>query len=210
LIASVYPVYYVFLCQSAAAAISLCLITYFEHTRAELLLETSAKTAAALRAVQEEEEDAATLEGFSFTEKGCRSSNSATKSTVEIVREYYGILSRVAVLCAILMLLRTARKFLLPVLATGFELSPLEVGIAVSWSYAVDVLFFPLAGKLSDQCGRKFSAGPAILIMSIGFMLLPAAKDFTGLMLVGGLLGFGNSLSKGGPTSWACSICGSM
>ena len=57
-------------------------------------------------------------------------------------------------------------------------------------------LFYPV-GLVMDRLGRKFAIIPSFVIMGLGLALLPIIKDFTGLLLLGALIGLGHGLGSG-------------
>lgn len=93
---------------------------------------------------------------------------------------------------------RTGRHVIIPlyaadVLGLGYE----EVGLIVSIAGFVDMAMFYPAGLLMDRLGRKFANVPCFAIQGIGMALIPFSGDFTGLLLVTCLIGFGNGIGSG-------------
>ena len=94
--------------------------------------------------------------------------------------------------------IRSGRPVVLPLYgAFALGLNEQEIGLAVSASAAVDMTLFPLAGYLMDHFGRKFAIVPSFALFSASMALLSQARDFTGLILIGLLIGFSNGIGSG-------------
>lgn len=94
--------------------------------------------------------------------------------------------------------IRSGRPVVLPLYgAFALGLDEREIGLAVSASAAIDMTLFPLAGYLMDHFGRKFAIVPSFALFSASMALLSQARDFTGLILIGLLIGFSNGIGSG-------------
>ena len=94
--------------------------------------------------------------------------------------------------------IRSGRPVVLPLYgAFALGLNEQEIGLAVSASAAIDMTLFPLAGYLMDHFGRKFAIVPSFALFSASMALLSQARDFTGLILIGLLIGFSNGIGSG-------------
>lgn len=58
------------------------------------------------------------------------------------------------------------------------------------------LLFYP-AGWAMDRFGRVHVAVPSMLVLGVGMALIPLAGSFTGLVVVGLILGVGNGIGSG-------------
>ena len=93
---------------------------------------------------------------------------------------------------------RAGEGLLLPLWgADVLKLSPDQIGWAVSLSAGVSMTLFYPVGLIMDRLGRKFAIIPSFVIMGLGLALLPTIKDFTGLLLLGALIGLGHGLGSG-------------
>lgn len=93
---------------------------------------------------------------------------------------------------------RAGRKVLIPLFASEvLGLGAFDVGLIVSLSGLVDMLFFYPAGWLMDQRGRKYAIVPCFVIMAVGMALVPFTSDFTTLLGAALLIGVGNGLGSG-------------
>jgi MFS family permease len=93
--------------------------------------------------------------------------------------------------------LRACRTVVLPLWADHVGVDAAAIAVIFGLSSAMDMTLFYPAGAASDRWGRKFVAVPCITIMAAGFALLPAARSFWALVVVGLVLGFGNGLGSG-------------
>ena len=94
--------------------------------------------------------------------------------------------------------IRSGRPVVLPLYgAFVLGLDAVEIGVVVSASAAIDMTLFPLAGYLMDHFGRKFAIVPSFALFSASMALLSQARDFTGLILIGLLIGFSNGIGSG-------------
>jgi len=94
-------------------------------------------------------------------------------------------------------ILRTGRQIVFPLWGEHIGLDVAQIGLIFGFISAIDMtLFFP-AGTIMDRKGRKWTAVPALVIMSLSFLLLPLAETFAVMLVVGLLNGFGNGLGSG-------------
>jgi MFS family permease len=96
-----------------------------------------------------------------------------------------------------LALLRSARLLLLPICGTLVGLDPSEVGVIKSWSAAADALLFYPVGLAMDRLGRKWTAVPCLLLLSLGVLVTAWADSYSGLVIGGVIAGVGNGLGSG-------------
>ena len=95
-------------------------------------------------------------------------------------------------------MIRAGRTIVLPLYASdvlGLDIG--TVGLILSVSSAVDMLFFYPAGLIMDRLGRKWAIVPSFLLQALGMGLVPLTGSFTGLMLASTLVGLGNGLGSG-------------
>ena len=95
-------------------------------------------------------------------------------------------------------MIRSGRQVVIPLYAAFvLDLDATAVGVAVSALAAIDMTLFPLAGYVMDRFGRRFATVPSFALLGVGMALLPLARDFTGLILIGLLLGLANGIGSG-------------
>lgn len=114
-----------------------------------------------------------------------------------IVRAHWRILLRNGAPTMILMLVRTSRRLLLPVWGEHLQLDTDAIGYAVSVTWGVDVAVVYAGGAVSDRFGRRVASSTALVVMSLGLLLLPFATSYPLYLLVAALMGIGNGFSAG-------------
>lgn len=93
--------------------------------------------------------------------------------------------------------LRVSRDFIIPLWADQIGISIALLGILSSISALTELIFVYPAGWIMDKKGRKWTLLPAILLMTLSYMLLPLAENFTGLLVVLLIMSTGNGLGSG-------------
>jgi MFS family permease len=114
-----------------------------------------------------------------------------------VTREHGRVLATAGVAMWALALLRSARLLLLPICGTVIGLEPAQVGLIKSWSAAADALLFYPVGLAMDRFGRKWTAVPSLLLLSLGVLTIAWAPSYTTLIAGGVLAGIGNGLGSG-------------
>jgi len=115
-----------------------------------------------------------------------------------LLRENWRVLLPAGGTLLMLALLRTSRNVLLPLWGRDIGLTPAKIGMIVSAGAAVDTLFFPLSGYISDKKGRKWSLACCIGFFSCGILALAAyGGSVTGFVAAVVVIGIGNGLGSG-------------
>ncbi|MGK3958153.1 MFS transporter [Arthrobacter sp. R4] len=97
----------------------------------------------------------------------------------------------------LLSALRSSRQVVIPLWADHLGMDATQASLIYGISGAIDMLVFYPAGKLMDRRGRQWVAIPSTAIMGTALLLIPLTGGFTGLLLAGMLIGFGNGISSG-------------
>jgi MFS family permease len=114
-----------------------------------------------------------------------------------VTRAHGRVLATAGVAMWALALLRSARLLLLPICGTMIGLEPAQIGLIKSWSAAAVALLFYPVGLAMDRFGRKWTAVPSLLLLSLGVGTIAWAPGY-GTLIVGGVLaGIGNGLGSG-------------
>jgi len=114
-----------------------------------------------------------------------------------VAREHGRVLATAGAAMWALALLRSARLLLLPICGTVLGLDPAQVGLVKSWSAAADALLFYPVGLAMDRMGRKWTAVPCLLLLSLGVLTIAWADSYL-VLVVGGLIaGVGNGMGSG-------------
>lgn len=96
-----------------------------------------------------------------------------------------------------LMLVRSSRALLLPLMGGALLLNESDIGLAIAIGALIDTLLFYPAGSLMDKVGRKPIFIVSLTVIGLGLCLLPFTQGLLGLILVASLMGIGNGVSTG-------------
>jgi len=114
-----------------------------------------------------------------------------------VLRSHWPTFSRVGLVMFALAFIRSARMLLIPICGTMLGLDEGAVGFAKSASMGIDMLLFYPAGLIMDRKGRKWTAIPCLVILSLGVLVVGLAET-TLVFVVGAMVaGFGNGLGAG-------------
>jgi len=86
---------------------------------------------------------------------------------------------------------------IVPLWADAQGLDATTISLIYAVSAAVDMLLFYPGGAIMDRYGRVFVAVPAMIVLGLGFMLLPLTSTAATIGLVAALMGLGNGISAG-------------
>jgi MFS family permease len=93
--------------------------------------------------------------------------------------------------------LRQTRQIFLPLWGDDIGLDVAEIGAVMSLSFFADAgIFYPVGG-IMDRFGRKWAAVPCLVLLALGFLILPATSDIYGFALVALVTGVGNGFGSG-------------
>lgn len=92
---------------------------------------------------------------------------------------------------------RSARQSIVPLWCEHIGLDAATTSIVYGISAAVDMAMFLPGGAMMDRFGRVFGAVPPLIVLGLGFMLLPLTDTIGAVIAVGVVLGFGNGFSSG-------------
>ena len=118
-------------------------------------------------------------------------------STWRVLRDHRHVFATLGLAVLMVGAVRGARQIVLPLWSEHLGLSPATTSIVFGLSGAVDMLLFYPAGKVMDRFGRLWSGIPSMLVMGVGFALLPLTDDVGSLTVVAMLLGLGNGMGAG-------------
>lgn len=118
-------------------------------------------------------------------------------SIAGIFQQHRRVFATAGVAAMALQLMRGTRQLLVPLFGQAIGLDVAFVGAVYSASAAIDMcLFYPI-GVLVDRRGRRWSAIPAMVLFTLGLVLLPLADTTLKLTAVALLLGFANGCGTG-------------
>jgi MFS family permease len=113
------------------------------------------------------------------------------------VAEHRRVLLTAGLAVVALQILRQGRTVFLPLWGDRIGLDVAQIGVVVGIASFIDAgLFYP-AGYLMDRIGRKWASVPSLLLMSLGFLALPATRELYGFALIAMVIGLGNGFGMG-------------
>jgi MFS family permease len=127
----------------------------------------------------------------------------AKASTIEpvsmrkIASDHRRSLTTAGFVAVTVQVLRSSRQAVIPLWGDQIGLNASQVSFIFGASAAVEMLFFYPVGMVMDRYGRRWTAIPCLLLLSVGMALIPVTSGFGGLLAVGLFLGFANGLGSG-------------
>jgi MFS family permease len=106
-------------------------------------------------------------------------------------------LATLGVTSAIIGGLRTARLIGLPLWALSIGLPPATIALYMGIAGALDLALAYTSGQIMDRFGRRWSALPTLLGLSLTFSLLTLATDETTFLAVALLMSMANGVGSG-------------
>lgn len=116
---------------------------------------------------------------------------------VASVRQHRRIFLTAGLAVVALQVLRQSRMVFLPLWGDKIGLDVAQIGLVIGIATFIDAALFYPSGYLMDRIGRKWASVPCLLLMSLGFLALPATGKLYGFALVAILLGIGNGFGMG-------------
>lgn len=117
--------------------------------------------------------------------------------TLKVLSANRRAMATIGIGCLLLMLVRTARASIIPLWCDAHGLGPETASLIYSASMTFDVLLFLPGGSIMDRFGRWWITVPSMIVMGIGFMLLPLSSTAWTITAVACVLGLGNGVSSG-------------
>lgn len=114
-----------------------------------------------------------------------------------VLREHRSVFATGAVAVLAMQVVRSSRDAILPLWGDHIGLIPSQVAVIFGLSSLVETSLFYPTGYVMDRHGRKWTAVPCLLILSIGLAFTPLTSDFASLLAVGLVLGVGNGFGMG-------------
>ena len=122
---------------------------------------------------------------------------SAPISMRRMAREHRRALATAGFVAVTVQVLRSSRQAVVPLWGNQIGLNASQVSLIFGASSAIEMVLVDPVGRLMDRRGRKWAVIPCLILLSAGMSLIPLTTGFTGLLLVGLLLGFANGLGSG-------------
>ncbi len=113
------------------------------------------------------------------------------------ISDQRGIFLSAGVPIMALQVLRQGRQIFLPLWGDSIGLDVAQIGLVYGASSFIDSWMFYPVGHVMDHWGRKWTAVPCLLLLSLSLVLLPLTTEIYAFLLVALLAGFGNGLGTG-------------
>ena len=123
--------------------------------------------------------------------------NEAPPSLLRIVREHRTTFATAGVAVVALQILRGSRQAIIPLWGNDLGLDARQIGLLFSLSAGVEILMFYPVGRIMDLRGRKSTAIPSLVFLSLGMAVIPLTSDFLTLGFAIALIGFANGMGAG-------------
>lgn len=119
------------------------------------------------------------------------------RSVAAVLAEHRRVLLTLGLGVMVIAAARATRQTIVPLWAESQGIDAASVSVIFGLSSGVDMLLFYPGGAIMDRFGRVFVAVPAMVVLGLGFLLLPLTHAPTGVGLVAALMGLGNGISAG-------------
>jgi MFS family permease len=119
------------------------------------------------------------------------------RSVLSVLAEHRRVLLTLGVGVMLISAARSTRQSIVPLWADSQGIDAATVSVIYGISAGVDVLLFYPGGAIMDRFGRVYVAVPAMIVLGLGFLLLPLTGAPPGVTAVATLMGLGNGISAG-------------
>jgi MFS family permease len=119
------------------------------------------------------------------------------RSVISVLLEHRRVLLTLGLGILIISAARATRQSIVPLWAQSIGLSAATTSVIFGISAGVDMLLFYPGGAIMDRFGRVYVAVPSMILLGLGFLLLPLTSGATSVGLVAALMGLGNGISSG-------------
>ena len=123
--------------------------------------------------------------------------NRRHRSVVSVLLEHRRVLLTLGLGILIISAARATRQSIVPLWAQSIGLNAATTSVIFGISAGVDMLLFYPGGAIMDRFGRVYVAVPSMIVLGLGFCLLPLTSGATSVGLVAALMGLGNGISSG-------------
>jgi MFS family permease len=119
------------------------------------------------------------------------------RSVISVLAEHRHVLLTLGLGILIISAARATRQSIVPLWAESIGVNAATTSVIFGISAAVDMLLFYPGGAIMDRFGRVYVAVPSMIVLGLGFLLLPLTSGPTTVGLVAALMGLGNGISSG-------------
>ena len=121
----------------------------------------------------------------------------AHRSVLSVLAEHRGVLLTLGVGVGMISAARSTRQSIVPLWAESIGIDASTTAAIFGISAAVDMLLFYPGGAIMDRFGRVYVAVPAMIVLGLGFVLLPLTHGPVSVGVVASIMGLGNGISAG-------------
>lgn len=119
------------------------------------------------------------------------------RGVFSVLAEHRQVLFRLGLGVLIISAARSTRQSIVPLWAESQGIDATTTSIIFGLSAGVDMLLFYPGGLIMDRFGRVWVAVPSMIVLGLGFVLLPLTSGAVTVGLVAALMGLGNGISAG-------------
>jgi MFS family permease len=119
------------------------------------------------------------------------------RSVMSVLAEHRRILLTLGLGVVVIQAARATRQSIVPLWAESIGIDAATTSVIFGISAGVDMLLFYPGGAIMDRFGRAYVAVPSMIVLGLGFLLLPLTSGPTSVGLVAALMGLGNGISSG-------------
>ncbi|HZA05400.1 MAG TPA: MFS transporter [Propionibacteriaceae bacterium] len=119
------------------------------------------------------------------------------RSVFSVLTEHRRVLLTLGIGVLLISAARSTRQSIVPLWADSVGIDAATVSLIYGISAGVDMLLFYPGGAIMDRFGRVYVAVPAMVVLGLGFLLLPLTGAPLGVTAVAALMGLGNGISAG-------------
>jgi MFS family permease len=119
------------------------------------------------------------------------------RGVLSVLAEHRRVLMTLGVGVLVISAARSTRQSIVPLWAESQGLDAATTSLIFGISAGVDMLLFYPGGVIMDRYGRVWVAVPSMIVLGLGFLLLPLSSGPVTIGLVAALMGLGNGISAG-------------
>ena len=119
------------------------------------------------------------------------------RAVIHVLAEHRRILLTLGIGVLVIQAARATRQSIVPLWAESIGVDAATTSVIFGISAGVDMLLFYPGGAIMDRFGRVYVAAPSMIVLGLGFLLLPLTSGPTTVGLVAALMGLGNGISAG-------------
>lgn len=119
------------------------------------------------------------------------------RAVIQVLAEHRRTLLTLGIGVLVIQAARATRQTIVPLWAESIGVNAAATSVIFGISAGVDMLLFYPGGAIMDRFGRVYVAAPSMIVLGLGFLLLPLTSGPTTVGLVAALMGLGNGISAG-------------